>query len=173
MTRAEFGRLVTVIRGVYRDKDFLSDAEVAEIWYSMLKDLTYEQAKMAATKHAMTSKWAPSIADLRAQVVDIQADKADWADGWEEVLRAIRRHGIYNEEAALESMSPMTREVTKRLGWKQICMSEMDELTAIRANFRMIYEQKADKARENAMLSLDLQHQINRLVDSTRLLGVE
>ena len=174
MTRAEFGKLVTVIRGVYRDKEFLNDKDSAEIWYSMLKDISYDQAKLAVAKHAMTNKWAPSVADLRAQVVDIQADRADWSDGWEEVLRAIRRHGVYNEDEALASMSPLTRDVIKRLGWQQICLSEIDDLTAIRANFRMIYEQKSETARETAMISLDLQNRINKLADGgSMLLGVE
>lgn len=152
MTKQEFGSIVSVIRGVYRDKTFLTDKEVKELWFEMLKDIPYEQAKSAVMKHAMTSKWTPTIAEIREQVVDIQADRTDWGDGWKEVLMAIRRFGYSAEKEALESMSPMTREVVSRLGWKQICNSDQDDLTAIRANFRMMFEQKKATSKEEMQL---------------------
>lgn len=152
MDKQDFGKLVIAIRGAYRDKDFLKDSVSMEMWYECLKDIPYEVAVAAVQMHMMTSKWTPTISELREKVVDVQADKTDWSDGWEEVQRAIRRHGYVDEKGALESMSPMTREVVKRLGWRQICSSETDELMAIRANFRMIYEQKTARAREELML---------------------
>lgn len=165
MDRQEFGRLVAVIRGVYRDEDFLSGRESAEIWYELLKDLTYEQAKASVMKHSLTSKWTPTIAELREQVVSIQADKTDWSDGWGEVLKAVRRFGYVDEKGALESMSPMTREVVKRLGWKQICSSETDELMALRANFRMVYEQKSNSVKEEMQLPADFTEKAKELVN--------
>lgn len=152
MDKSEFMKMVVVIRSVYQKPDFLKDEASASVWYAMLQDLTYEQTIAAVQKHAMTSKWPPSIAELREQVVDIQADKVDWSMGWQEVLTAVRRFGYVNEKDALESMSPLTRQTVKRLGWKQICQSELDELMAIRANFRMIYEQSEASEKEKAQL---------------------
>lgn len=152
MTQKDFGRLVAVIRGVYQDKEFLAEREAAEIWYEMLKDIPYEQARAAVVKHSMTNRWVPKIADIREQVVDIQTDKADWADGWEQVMTAVRRFGYTNEKAALESLHPMAREAAKRLGWQQICMTDADQLMTTRANFRMIYEKKSEQEKESAQL---------------------
>jgi hypothetical protein len=55
---------------------------------------------------------------------------------------------MYREDEAYASMDEITQEVTRRLGFKEICMSENIQLD--RANFRMIYEQvlqrkKADR----------------------------
>lgn len=47
-------------------------------------------------------------------------------------------------------MDAITRECVKRLGWKDLCMSENQ--TADRANFRMIYEQVQRKKVEAAAL---------------------
>lgn len=165
MTKKEFGSIVSVIRGVYRDKDFLTNDEAKVIWFEMLKDISYEQAKAAVMKHAMTSKWTPTIAEIREQSVDIQADRTDWGDGWKEVLMAIRVHGYRNEKEALASMSPMTREVVKRLGWDQICTSDQDDLTAIRANFRMLFEQKKNSAKEEMQLPMGFMEKAKSLTE--------
>lgn len=171
MTKSEFGRVILVIRGAYQKDDFLNDDEAVEIWYQMLKDLTYEQVKMAVQKHAMTNKWTPSIAEIRESIVEIQADKTDWSDGWEEVLRAIRRFGYCDESGAMKSISPMTAEVVKRLGWQQICQSEQSELMAIRANFRMIYEEKHKSFKEDAQLPIGLKKEIYRITGNGLLLN--
>lgn len=169
MTRQEFGRFIAVVRGVYRDESFLKAEESAEVWYELLKDLAYEQVKTAVTRHAMTSKWCPSIAEIREQVVEIQADSGDWSDGWKEVLTAVRRFGYTDETGALASMSPMTREVVIRLGWKQICLSEQDDLMALRANFRMIYQEKTKSLKEEMQLPQGFKDRVKVLTERNEL----
>ena len=58
-------------------------------------------------------------------------------------MRAVSRFGMYNQAEALESLDELTRKCTKRLGFGNICTSE--NITADRANFRMIYEQEANR----------------------------
>lgn len=48
----------------------------------------------------------------------------------------------------MESFDPITRQCVEQLGFKQICMSE--NISADRANFRMIYEQLAERRRQEA-----------------------
>lgn len=170
MTKQEFGRLVAVIRGVYRDDKFLANSESAQVWYQLLKDIDYERAKAAVVKHSLTSRWTPTIAELREQIADIQADISDWSDGWQEVLTAVRRFGYMNESEAMEWMSPMTREVTKRLGWKQICESGTDGLTALRANFRMIYEQKQNDIKTEMQLPSGFSEAVSQLANGMKLI---
>ena len=52
-------------------------------------------------------------------------------------------------------MEPLTRECVKRLGYKNICLSENIELD--RANFRMIYEQVSQRKVQEAQLPIGLQ----------------
>lgn len=170
MNKQDFGKLVIAIRGAYRDKDFLKNSVSMEMWYECLKDIPYEVAVAAVRIHMMTSKWTPTIAELREQVADIQADKTDWSDGWQEVLTAVRRFGYMNESEAMEWMSPMTREVTKRLGWKQICESGTDGLTALRANFRMIYEQKQNAIKTEMQLPSGFSEAVKQLNNSMKLI---
>lgn len=164
--------LVKLMKSIWTYDDFLGDKDSLAVWYRLLKDIPADQAAAAVECYAMTNSKKPTPADIRAMVVDMQSDKTDWGDGWEEVLKAIRRYGMYNETEALESLSPMTREVVKRLGWKQICQSEQDEMMAIRANFRMMFEQKHEGERKNAVLSVDLKERIEQITSKdTKQIG--
>lgn len=159
----ELIKLVKGMKSIWTKDDFLPDEYAVRMWYKLLQDIPYEQCNIAIQKLALTSKWPPTVAEVREAAVDIQAEQTDWSDGWNEVLKAIGRFGMYREEEALASMSGMTREAVRRLGWKQLCQSEMDELTAIRANFRMIFEQKSTKEKEQAMLPDYLKAAIDRI----------
>lgn len=161
MNRQEFGRVVAVIRSVYRDKDFLASSESAEVWYELLKDIPYEQAKAAVMKHSLTSKWSPTIAEIRESAVSITEPEKSWSDGWEQVRRAIGRYGYCNEADALESMDDITRTVAKRLGWQTICATELDDIPSLRANFRMIYEQIQEKHSTDDLLPSEMKEQID------------
>ena len=94
----------------------------------------------------------------------------DRSDGWEQFRRAVGKYGYYQQEAALGSMDETTRRVVKRLGWKQLCESENQMQD--RANFRMVYEQEAQRKNEIAVLPAKLQEQMARLQGSaTKALG--
>lgn len=54
-------------------------------------------------------------------------------------------------------MDAITRKCVKRLGFQNLCVSE--NITADRANFRMIYEQEQKAQKELRQLSPALQEQ--------------
>ena len=163
LTGEEWTRLVKGMKSIWTDKDFLPDMDAVEMWYNLLNDIPYENLSIAIQRYAQTNRWPPRPADLREQIAEVKVTE-DWSDAWGQVLRAIGRYGQYQEEEALASMSDIGREVTCRLGWKQICQADLDELPAIRANFRMIYESKSEKAKEDNMTSLELKEHIQRIV---------
>jgi len=85
-----------------------------------------------------TKNFPPTIADLRQICFNTVVDIKDYGAAWESVMKAIRFYGSYRETEALESLDELTRECVKRLGFKEICLSE--NVVADRANFRQIYE---------------------------------
>ena len=161
MKREEFKILVKAMKAVYTKPDFIPDADAFNVWYSLLQDLSYMQAQVAIQRHMTESKFPPTIADIRekAEIVSIDAPK-DWSDGWEEVLKAIRKYGRYREDEALENMSEVTKRAVQRLGFQEICNSE--NITADRANFRMIYEQIQERERKEARMPAYLKELIQR-----------
>lgn len=153
MDKKEFADFITIIRYGYQKHDFLQDMDSLSFWFDMLNDLPYEIAVLALKKHVATSKWLPSVAEIRQHASELtQRGINDWSDEWAAVMKAVSAYGYMNESDAMLSLSPLTREVVRQLGWKQICCCEQNEVMSLRANFRMIYTQKADRARQLSML---------------------
>lgn len=167
MDKKEFARFVTIIRSGYQKQDFLKDIDSLSFWFSMLNDLPFELAIAALKKHVATSKWLPSVAEIRQCASEItQGEPRDWSDEWLSVIQAVRMYGYMNEKDALATLAPLTKEIVRQLGWKNICCSEQNELTALRANFRMIYEQKAEREKERSILPGDVQKRIAELSET-------
>ena len=173
MTRDEFKVLCKGMKAVYTQPTFLPDADAFNIWFSLLQDLDYMVAQAAIQKYMLTNKFPPTIADIREYATGISfGEKPLWSDGWEEVLRAIRKFGSYRETEALESMSEVTRQAVQRLGFRNLCMSE-NPMTD-RANFRMVYEQITERKYTSKQIPVKLSNMIesiqkknsNRLIES-------
>ena len=160
----DFIKLVKGMKSIWTKPEFIPDKEAVAMWYALLKDLPYEQASVAVQKYALTNKYQPTPADIREQIVSLGDQSVDWGEAWGNVLKAVSRYGYMNEADALESMDELTRQTVNRIGWQNICQSELDEQTAIRANFRMIYEQSQGKERENAQLPAELKQRIETTV---------
>ena len=165
MTKDEFRVLAKGLKAVYTQPNFLPDAEAIQIWYELLKDLDYATANIAIQKHMVSSKYPPTIADIREQATEVSYGQAPlWSDGWEQVLRAMRLYGSYRLQEALDSMDDLTRKAVKRLGFKELCMSE--NIAVDRANFRMVFEQLANREYEIKKLPLSLQNSIEDIQHS-------
>lgn len=168
MTKDEFKILAKGMKAVYTYPSFLPDADALEIWFQLLKDLPYEVCNVAIQKYMMTETKIPTIADIRNLCAGVVAgEKPLWSDGWEEVMMSIRRYGSYNEEKALESMSDITKQCVRRLGYQNLCRSEAIEVD--RANFRMIFEQIANREHEKAKLPSGMQQLIASIQEKKML----
>lgn len=151
MTENEFAEFAMALRTLYPKETILPNDNAMDMWFEMLKDIPYNVASAGLQKWCLTNKWSPAISDIRAFSVEVsQGDISDWSQGWSEVQSAVSRYGMYRPDEALESMSPVTREVVKRLGWTEICTSETPEVN--RANFRMIYERESARAKQDAQI---------------------
>ena len=76
----------------------------------------------------------------------------------------MRLYGSYRLQEALDSMDDLTRKAVKRLGFKELCMSE--NIAVDRANFRMVFEQLANREYETEKLPLSLQNSIEDIQHS-------
>lgn len=162
MTFDEWRILVKGLKSVYTSPNFLPDGDSIKIWYNLLQDIPYNVASAAIQKYMMTEKFPPTVADIRDMVANVKmGDKPLWSDGWEEVLIAIRKYGSYRENEAMESMSELTRMAVQRLGFRNICMSE--NIMTDRANFRMIFEQLAERNHTQMKIPMKLATMIEQI----------
>lgn len=171
MTQFEdFKSVVKVLKSTYTGPNFLPDADAVTAWYYMLKDIDFEVLKAAAYKYAMTNKFPPTVADLREMAMTVTGcDIPLWSDGWEQVQSAIKKYGSYNPGAALASMDDVTADTVRRLGYMELCRSENP--SADRANFRMIFEQLAEREQQKKQIPIGLTQLIEGLQQNYLLEG--
>lgn len=165
MDKQEFATLAMAIRTYYPKENILPNKESMQLWFRELQDIPFKVAEAALRKWVSTNKWSPSIAEIREMSATIKnGDIPDWVEGWEEVQKAIRKHGMYDIKGAMDSFSPLTRQTVERLGFRNICVSEnpMSE----RANFRQCYEILANRERTRQQVALPLQDVIKQIQTS-------
>jgi len=171
LNTSEFSVLAAAIKTYYPRFSIFPNQEAMELWYDALKDLPLDALSAAVKKWAVTEKWPPTIADLREKCVEITTGGGlDWGQGWQEVQKAIRLYGYMQPQKALESMSPVTQDAVRRIGWQAICESENPE--TIRAQFRQVFEYCEKHASEAQRLPPELKtniQQIQALSDKLRL----
>lgn len=170
MNKKEFSIFASALRTYYPKEKLLPNEQAIELWYNQLKDIPYNIASATLEKWVAIEKWSPSIADLRKTAVEIvNGTTYDWGEGWGQVEKAIRKYGMYNEAEAMESMDDITRQTVKRLGFINICTS--DNYQADRANFRMIYEQLAEKKEKDSQVPTRLKALIDKMPENHQLIG--
>lgn len=151
MDKREFAIFASGLKTYYPRENLLPNNQAMELWFKQLEDIPYKVAEVALHKWVETSKWSPTIADIREMAAEtLQGEIPDWGEGWQQVMRAIRLYGSYEPQKAYDMMDELTATAVKRLGWNNLCFSENQEVD--RANFRMIYEAEAKKRKREAQI---------------------
>ena len=159
MTKQEFSTFVMAMRTYYAKENILPNQQAMELWYQELQDIPYDVAVAGLRQWVATNKWSPSIAEIREMTSTVQhGELPDWGEGWEQVLMAIRKYGMYQVGEAMASLDGITKQCVERLGFRNLCLSE--DINQDRANFRMIYEQLQERKKKDNQLSIPLKEVI-------------
>lgn len=163
MDKREFAIFADAIKTYFpKEKNLLPNNRAMELWFDQLCDIPYNVAQIALKKWVAVSEWSPTIADIRKGAIEVTGKAVeDWGKAWENVLDAIRTYGSYDPIKGLDSLPKIAREAAKRIGWTNLCMSE--DMTADRANFRMIYEELAAKEEKTIQLPPALREVIGKM----------
>lgn len=168
MNKKEFGIFAAALKTYYPKEQLLPNQQAMELWHRELCDIPYITAEAALRKWVVISKWSPSIADIREQAMTVQAGEIPlWSDGWDECCRVIRKYGSYGADRAMAELTGITKETVKRLGFSELCRSENP--MADRANFRMIFEQLAQRKQKASQLPESL----SQLIEGIQERGLE
>lgn len=148
MTVDEFARLADAIK-TYFPRDNMLPTDIAmELWYDMLKDMDYQSAYIGLKNHVATSKFAPTIADIRNGAVISQPQELNEMEAWSLVSKAIRNSG-YNSVEEFAKLPPL---VQKAVGLpSQLRTWALDENyneEVVSSNFIKCYRNELAKQRE-------------------------
>jgi len=174
MTQKETAYLLSILRAAY--PRFYYDVSPDDLkisvdtWTVMLSDTSIEIATVALQRLIATSKFPPTIAEMRESIsAVIHPALPDSGDAWGEVIKAIGQYGYYRTEEALASMREPVRLAVKRMGWRELCMSENG--MADRAHFLRIYETMEKRTKEENLLPVALKDAIATIGQSMNVRG--
>ena len=133
MTQSEALKAVSMIRAIWGARG-APDADGIHVWASLLADLDFGAVKGAIERLAKTSKWLPTVAEIRAEVVEDRADLPEPEVAWGFVWRAISKYG---ERQRPQFAHDEIRQAVDAIGWSSICLDE--NVAASRARFTDAY----------------------------------
>jgi len=117
--------------------------QTSQVYESILADLNGEVARKAVARLIATTKWLPTIAEIRAACVETEKGaRRAGGEAWGDVGDAVRRFGRYGSP---EFSDPITADCVRQMGWLSLCDSTND--TADRARFIELYDELAKRAR--------------------------
>ena len=148
--------------GIAYNKEF--NEEQASVWYDFFRDTDYESFRQAVKRIIPKSKYMPSIAELRGEVVKITNPvlQLNVDDEWEKVIKAIRVHGTYITGEEFDKFEPITAKVVKTIGWRKMCMSENIEFE--RKTFYDMFNGYQKRNEEASIMNVNMLTQGERLM---------
>lgn len=108
-----------------------SETVECKYWIASIIDLEFSKAFIATQQLTKTSKWPPSIAEIRGAYTELLLpDLVDAEQAWGMVIGAINKHGgIYSSKEALSELPRQVQEAVKWIGGiKAICNADNPEV---------------------------------------------
>lgn len=156
MERKEFKTLVKGMKAVYAQPTFIPDQDAFNVWYELLRDLSYEQVNIAIQKYMLTEKFPPTIADIRTKANDIVAkieESMSELEAWSLVSKAISNSGYHAEEEFDKLPEVCQRAVGNPQNLKEWAMMESDSVATVeQSHFIRNYRVAVQRMQEDAKI---------------------
>jgi len=101
-------------------------------------------------RYIATVKFPPVVADIKESIISITIEQISPDDAWGQVISAIKKYGSYQCKKALETMDYDVAQIVKRLGYRELCISETPMVD--RAHFLKIWERRSMDRKKQAMI---------------------
>lgn len=160
MTKADAARLVAIIVTAYPNSDKFKDADsvaaTVNLWASMFADDPSGIVGLAVQKHIATSKWPPSIAEIREIIAQLTTpDLIPPDQAWLAVSDLMGTIGRYNHGDLQRQLPPLVARAVEAIGWGNLCEMHssycsggrpgMDRL-AFMDQYKPMYEREKERA---------------------------
>lgn len=161
MTKAEAAQMVAVIVAAYPNFDKFKNPEEVKAYVGLLA-MMFEQDSggavgLAVKKHIATSKWPPSIAEIRELMLETQHPEIVPPDlAWSAVSDLMFSFKRFQWEEVKKRLPVLVARCVEIIGWRQLCdMHHADETGKNagldRVAFMKQYEPMYSRAKREAM----------------------
>lgn len=168
MNRKEIINLLAIATANFPSMQERDMKPTAILWEKSLSDVDYPTAEAAVIKVLSTSKFFPTLAEIREAVAQItQPRQLDAMEAWGMITDSIRKYGFYRQKEAMESLPGEVVEMVKRFTWRELCLSE--NVDTLRAQFRMAWETQSKRKKELIALPTEIRTLIEGAADQLRI----
>jgi hypothetical protein len=169
MNRKEIINLLGIATANFPNLQQKEMKPTAVLWEKALADISYEVAEKAVIKVLSTSKFFPTIAEIREASVQItQPRTIDAIEAWGLIIQAIRKYGYYNEGNAIRSLPEEVAEMVRHFTWRELCLNENPD--TLRAQFRMAWETKSKRTNELKALPSEIRLMVEDMAKGMKLI---
>ena len=184
MTAKEFGFLAEAIKTYFPRDNVLPTENAMRLWYEELKDIPYQLAHLALRKYVYTNKFAPTIADIREQVAELNnqnEEELNETAAWYMVWKAICNSGYHADEEFAKLPPVIQRAVHSPAQLREWALLENIDgktITVLQSDFQRAFRAEKQREREQNKLSPDvlkLMRPLNnpQIEDKTKWLSIE
>ena len=122
MTKADAAKLVAIVVTAYPNYDKFKDAKAVEatvnLWAIMFESDPGGIVGLAVKKHIATSKWPPSVAEIRELMLESQHPELVPPDqAWAAVSDLLYSEGEYNHGDLYRQLPPLIARTVETIGW--------------------------------------------------------
>lgn len=148
MTKNEALKCLAILKASYPRQEI--GRETFEAYSTMLADVDFEAAQAAVKRLICSSKWFPTISEIRAEVAQAATAGMPVPElAWGEVWKAISRYGM---NRIPQFSCPEVAAAVDVIGWRTICLDE--NVMSTRARFVDAYRAYHEGARTVAQLGV-------------------
>ena len=172
MTREETIKVIGIITTAYPNFDKFRDEKhirsMVAIWADMFSEDDAGLVALAVKEHISTSKWPPSIAEIREIMTRIaHPDIIPPDEAWEVVSKYLATEGEYNHGDIYRALPRAIAEAVDSIGYGQLyamhvayARGHAAKAGLDRVAFMQAYEDKVERQRRQAMLPGSLRQKI-------------
>lgn len=135
-------RNVEVLSALFGCFGQASDTGRLAIYARILRDVPTDLLRAACEKVMLECRFLPSVAEVVAAVRVLDGVRAgrralSWEEAWEEVVREMRRCGVYGSPVF---SSELIGRAVRAVGWRNLCCADEGAFSVLHAQFREVYK---------------------------------
>ncbi|MFW9970264.1 MAG: replicative helicase loader/inhibitor [Candidatus Odinarchaeota archaeon] len=159
MTFKEFAVIIATLENSYKSQP--ATKETMKIWYECLKDIDYKIAHKAIQKILLTSKFYPTIAEIRESCYELlNGEKMTGGEAWGIFTKYITLSSPRSDYEKLENDYPEVYKIVKHLGGRDLLLGN---ISFVRPEFERIFNENYEISKKQNLLTDSFKKEIEIL----------
>lgn len=135
--------------------------EQIAIWYELLKDIDYSIINKAVQKIMLTSKFYPTIAEIRSNCLElVQGHKKSGMEAWGIFRQYVNLYSTSDDYQRLKKDHPDVYDLVKSVGGRELLMGNA---SFVRPEFERMYNEHREVLINRQLLPTEFRRDIDKL----------